>query len=398
MIVSNQLHLPVAGSGYDLRYDGLDDCVNCGKGINIANHNFTIEFWAKRLPNASDEFVIGSGTWNKSEEGLHIGFRDNHLMCGFWGDDIQTRKEYTGTEWHHWAITYDTGTKMQTIYVDGAKENSRKAKANYQGSGNWYIGCMKGDTWFYNGEIDEVRVWNYVRTVQQIDTFRFFPLNGNESGLLGYWRFDDRSGDSLRDYSLNSHPGILKNFDSRSWNTSSAWANRIAKTITDTIIVFGGYSKYSHPVKINILDPAVFGTLTIDTAAMKIIYQPSQVFSGKDSFIYSVIDDSLNSEYKLFISPQFPSAIKENPVLGMKVYPNPAYNYIRLDFGVQLSGQVSVELTDLPGKRIIQRNYTFAIPVRELAPLDISQLAGGIYLIRVRAGQSETTLRLVKTP
>jgi hypothetical protein len=396
--VSNNLHLPVAGSGYALSFDGVDDQVNCGDSINIANHNFSIEFWCRREPNTANEFVIGHGTWNKSEEGLHIGFRDNKLMCGFWGDDVHTNGTYTDTEWHHWAITYDTATKQQYIYRDGVRAGKRKATANYRGKGTLYIGCMSGNTWFFNGQIDEVRLWNTTRTVEQINAYRYLPLKGNDSGLLAYWRFDERSGDTLADLSTNHITGTLKDFPPRTWVSSDAWQKRKLTNDTDTLIIFGGYSKYVHPVNITILRAPKYGTATIDQLTSQITYTSSQAFHERDTIIYEVKDDSLISTFTVVIFPQFPQSVRFiTSSISMSIMPNPVRDkaIILLD-GIK-PGMLMLTLHDMNGKVLIYRNLNIRSQGKEIQELDLSNFPTGIYLLKASTSSGEQMLRLVKT-
>jgi len=42
-----------------------------------------------------------------------------------------------------------------------------------------------------NGSIDELRIWDYARTPEQLDYWKNYALSGSEDGLLGYWNFDD---------------------------------------------------------------------------------------------------------------------------------------------------------------------------------------------------------------
>jgi hypothetical protein len=57
---------------------------------------------------------------------------------------------------------------------------------------------------FFDGQVDEVRVWNYQRTVNQIFFTKDAPLDNGyfatlDSGLVGYWRFDE-----LEDLGVNN--------------------------------------------------------------------------------------------------------------------------------------------------------------------------------------------------
>ena len=45
-------------------------------------------------------------------------------------------------------------------------------------------------TKLFSGKIDEVRIWNTSRTRDEILSNMYTILNGNESGLVAYYRFD----------------------------------------------------------------------------------------------------------------------------------------------------------------------------------------------------------------
>ncbi|MEO1006794.1 MAG: LamG domain-containing protein, partial [Cyanobacteria bacterium J06638_38] len=63
----------------------------------------------------------------------------------------------------------------------------------------------------FKGEIDEVRVWNIVRSPEQIQGNFDRELTGNESGLVGYWNFNPESVNSnvVDDLSGNSNNGTV---------------------------------------------------------------------------------------------------------------------------------------------------------------------------------------------
>ena len=50
---------------------------------------------------------------------------------------------------------------------------------------------------FYIGEIDEIRIWNTVRTEAEITANMDIPLRGDEPGLVSYYRADDTTGSTL---------------------------------------------------------------------------------------------------------------------------------------------------------------------------------------------------------
>ena len=59
------------------------------------------------------------------------------------------------------------------------------------------------------GQIDEVRVWNVARSEQQIRSDMNTQLNGNELGLVGYWKFDEETEGVVSDATHNENDGKL---------------------------------------------------------------------------------------------------------------------------------------------------------------------------------------------
>lgn len=109
--------------------------------------------------------------------------------------------------WVHIAGTYD-GTDIK-VYVDG----DLVATQNHPGTAidlteARFCRFMSGEQ-FMDGAIDEVRWWNSVLSESEIADNRFFILNGNESGLVGYWRFEEASGQDIFDSSTSQNDGVL---------------------------------------------------------------------------------------------------------------------------------------------------------------------------------------------
>ena len=66
---------------------------------------------------------------------------------------------------------------------------------------------------YFNGQIDEFRIWNVARSAAEIMSTMNHTLTGNEAGLTGYWKFDETSGttaaDSVASSGHTAHPGML---------------------------------------------------------------------------------------------------------------------------------------------------------------------------------------------
>ena len=100
--------------------------------------------------------------------------------------------------WHHIAATYQAATGMK-IYVDGVAINQRAitgglaSNAQQLTIGAQHDGAGSADSDysnFFNGSIDELRIWNIARTDAQINYTKETPLEGNEVGLAAYYQFN----------------------------------------------------------------------------------------------------------------------------------------------------------------------------------------------------------------
>ena len=66
------------------------------------------------------------------------------------------------------------------------------------------------ETYWFAGDIDEVRIWSVARTAAQIRLDMYHHVDA-QGGLIGYWPFDDGGGLTAADLSGQGHDGELTN-------------------------------------------------------------------------------------------------------------------------------------------------------------------------------------------
>src|SRR3954469_1739489 len=129
--------------------------------------------------------------------------------------------------WNHLAAIFSHGTVK--IYLNGALDKTVTGVLTPLVSTEPVAfgreGTYPGNT--LNGRIDEIRIWNVVRSGSQIARSLTKRLLGSETGLAGYWRFDQGSGQVAADatgHGLNGRLGETTGADSwdPAWNTSAA--------------------------------------------------------------------------------------------------------------------------------------------------------------------------------
>lgn len=206
-----------------LSFDGSNDFINCGNPAAFQSNSITIEAWIKANP-ASGYRAIVTKQW---AYGLYL--KDNILISHLYNvGDLSTGVNVADGIWHHVALTLSAGTA--TVYLDGV------AKASYSGysivnqNSNVLIGeGGPGAGQYFNGAIDEVRIWNVARTQAQIQASMNSAISSG-TGLVATYHFNQGTANgsnsgvtTLTDASGNNNNGTLTNFGLS--GTSSNWVN-----------------------------------------------------------------------------------------------------------------------------------------------------------------------------
>ena len=85
-------------------------------------------------------------------------------------------------------------------------------------------------------------------------------------------------------------------------------------------------------------------------------------------------------------------SIAENSLNNFKVYPNPAEDKLNLFWSAtNLSNEMSVQVYSLNGKRLLSQSYN-----EKPSELNVSQLASGVYLLKVNSGDQSAVRRIIK--
>ena len=70
-----------------------------------------------------------------------------------------------------------------------------------------YIGRSYNDERWLEGQISEMRIWTVQRTPEQLkaNVYSLDPEDPANTGLLAYWKFDEGSGNVVKDHSGNGN-------------------------------------------------------------------------------------------------------------------------------------------------------------------------------------------------
>ena len=201
-------------------FDGVDDFIALPNESNFDFTNqMTVEAWVKSsvAPEQWDALVTkGDNSWR-----LHLNSTGtvNFACSGTTSPDVNSTSSVTDGNWHH--VVGTLGGNSIKIYIDGVLENVVSTSGNINNTVNQVLigNNQTFDTRLFNGNIDEVRIWNVARTAEQINGSKNCELQGNETGLVAYYKFnqgldaaDNTAITTLTDATANVNNGTLVNF------------------------------------------------------------------------------------------------------------------------------------------------------------------------------------------
>jgi hypothetical protein len=297
---------PIAGAGTCLSFDGVDDDIYIDQGWGISA--WTLEFWIK--PNNTDDndriFIQGydayatrqlMAVWDNADD--QIEFKTSTSGAAGVANIASSTIPDNNSTWTHVAWTFDGIT--HNVYVNGTPSpGSVNATKNYGITGYTYIGCRADTLNHFNGSLDEVRLWQVVKSQTDIQNNMYRSLTDTTSaemdGLLNYYRFDEGSGTTAIDYTDVLQNGIISG---ATYVTSEAWRNRSTDEYTP-LTFFAGYDDDKDALTFNNVTSPTYGGLFFDHGTGQITYIPSFLPSTQaDNFTFQVDDGGQNDQYAM---------------------------------------------------------------------------------------------------
>ncbi|MCF8261878.1 MAG: T9SS type A sorting domain-containing protein [Melioribacteraceae bacterium] len=207
-----------------MSFDGVDDYVTLGNSWDLKpSAALTIEFWANNedwTPAISQKFISNTqlggyslAIFNMDEVWFHLHVGGDYRILTY-----PTTNLTPG--WHHFAGTFDG--RYVKLYIDGDLKvtddlGTSGNLVHYEYSNSTLIGtdAHTGDTpegWgFYNGQIDELRIWNYARSKTQINRAKHTIIPSGQEGLLARYDMEGNTQSAIYDRSGNNKTGYVRN-------------------------------------------------------------------------------------------------------------------------------------------------------------------------------------------
>lgn len=215
-------------------------------GLDLSG-DFTLELWAnsESTPGVSDSHYFISkddGTANdRSYDFVYINqsgtpqirllvFQNNTTLSEHnWSQTLTTG------QWYHIAVTFDISEPLATqaeLFLDTVSQGNGTATRDnissiQNSSAPFEIGArtVQDPNGYFDGLLDEVRVWGDIRTSTEISDNWKKQLSGSEADLKAYWKFNNNGDGS------SGNNNDLTNNNSATFSTDVPFTGFIPKII-----------------------------------------------------------------------------------------------------------------------------------------------------------------------
>lgn len=235
----------IAGQyGSALRFNGSNTRVTIDGTDLLSPRSFTVSAYInpRTMPGAGNyRTVVAKDTSTNSNYHLEIN-GTNAFNCGFHNGTGYTNHDVAGYiqtgRWQHVACVFDDDGNTMRAYYNGARvySGSETGTPLQTATSVWIGARQSGTTRFFDGGIDDVRIYNYARDPELVieDANAGHPAIGTPLGsTLLHLSLDEGYGATANDKSAFATNGTITG---GSWNTDGAMnrAYRIA-AVTDRI-------------------------------------------------------------------------------------------------------------------------------------------------------------------
>ena len=221
-----------------LSFDGAGSVVTVTNQAALNAYPLTVSAWIKTTQLNSDQAAIINKYLSGSLNGYQLFLRNGNVRAWYFQGPVSGgfRGIYDGGdglnggfvadgEWHHLAFVVDASGGR--LYVDGVS----KATMPWTGAPGapttlqpvtWgaYPGHPSGG--FYNGLLDEVRIWNVVRSQTDIQAGTLHGLMGTEPGLVACWKLNEGGGDTATNTAVTTGSACDGSLAGATWGQGRA--------------------------------------------------------------------------------------------------------------------------------------------------------------------------------
>ena len=171
-------------------FDGINDYVDFGNNYALSGA-FSIEIWVKPESVSGTQTLFSKRDANNLTSGYDLRLT-NDILSFNWNStgSIQSPHPIDTSRWHHVAVVFDSTNYR--LYIDGIEVSTSNGNAPSSNNRKSIIGAMdqtgsppNKPVNYFNGWLDEIRIWNKAITVAQIRQMMNQEITSSGTNVLG---------------------------------------------------------------------------------------------------------------------------------------------------------------------------------------------------------------------
>jgi len=176
------------GFGNGLVLDGYGDYVQIPDSQDFRMNSFTMEAWIKPASFGGIRTIMGKVSQSKDFALVLNGDKISILVYSGGRKYISASEAAVADQWYHVASVYDADSGKLQLYIDGNLIAEGDYTPDTSNTDPLRIGSSYCCGEYFNGMIDDIRIWNVARTQTEINSGKDSELTGTEPGLIAYWK------------------------------------------------------------------------------------------------------------------------------------------------------------------------------------------------------------------
>tara|TARA_R110000868_G_scaffold264879_1_gene523495 strand:- start:782 stop:5602 length:4821 start_codon:yes stop_codon:yes gene_type:complete len=174
-----------------LNFDGIDDNVTFKNNYSLSTGSFSVETWVKsNATNGNKQTIFSKRVGTSTADGYDLKLVNNIISFN-WnnGNTIASNFAINTDRWYHVAVTFN-GSNYK-LYIDGIPVQNAVSGVNpiLNNSANCILGAMDQSSGipfnYFNGWMDELRIWKVELTVDQIRQMMNQEILNNGGNVKG---------------------------------------------------------------------------------------------------------------------------------------------------------------------------------------------------------------------
>jgi hypothetical protein len=268
-------------------FDGVDDYVNREPLTAISiNSPFTISTWIKT--NTTGKTIIGNTL--ASDNRFHLRMTsDLRILSNFYnGSNVIFRGTSAGSiqpnTWTLITYVYNGDGTTRNIYVNGVLDNGNTLSATPRTTEKFIIGARSsGDGEFFNGSIDDVRIYN--RTLTENEILAIYNQGLGTENIVGLRIVNGTGTQNYGSLAQNHTIGV----EIGTKYLSNKWINYNGtnRTITGSVASF--------TLVKDLYNATIYANDTAGNVQSQVVSWNYKVFENSRSFTTSIVETSLDT-------------------------------------------------------------------------------------------------------